>query len=192
MLEYEEIFEGYKQYFNGDERRAEYEARRILEVLDLNQNGAIEYSEFLIANIDPKKLIREDRLREVFDMFDVDHSGAITVDEIKQILGGAMGKAEKQPVNPQQLTIKTQEMPRGGIEPQANLIDDDEWNEILGEVDANGDGEISFEEFVEMIFKLFNLNHEDVPITPQASSNLKKNKKPLVKSSGHALGNLLN
>jgi len=107
MLEYEEIFEGYKQYFNGDERRAEYEARRILEVLDLNQNGAIEYSEFMIANIDPKKLIREDRLREVFDMFDVDHSGAITVDEIKQILGGAMGKAEKQPVNPQQLTIKT-------------------------------------------------------------------------------------
>jgi calcium-dependent protein kinase len=118
MLEYEEIFEGYKQYFNGDERRAEYEARRIIEVLDLNQNGAIEYSEFLIANIDPKKLIREDRLREVFDMFDVDHSGAITVDEIKQILGGgAMAKAEKQLVNPQHLTIKTQEMPRGGIEP---------------------------------------------------------------------------
>ena len=83
-------------------------------------------------------------------------------------------------------------MPRGGIEPQANLIDDAEWNEILGEVDANRDGEISFEEFVEMIFKLFNLNHEDVPITPQASSNLKKNKKPLVKSSGHALGTLLN
>jgi Ca2+-binding EF-hand superfamily protein len=29
-LAYEEIFEGYKQYFNGDEKRAEIEAKRIL------------------------------------------------------------------------------------------------------------------------------------------------------------------
>ncbi len=43
------------------------------------------------------------------------------------------------------------------------MIDDDEWQNILGEVDANGDGEISFEEFVEMIFKLFNLKKEEEP-----------------------------
>lgn len=88
-LAYEEIFEGYKQYFNDDEKRAEIEARRILEKLDLNDNGLIEYSEFLIANLDPTKIIKEERLREVFNMFDVDRSGAITVDEIKKILGGA-------------------------------------------------------------------------------------------------------
>jgi Ca2+-binding EF-hand superfamily protein len=41
--------------------------------------------------------------------------------------------------------------------PDVNLIDDSEWQGILGEVDANGDGEISFEEFVEMIFKLFGM-----------------------------------
>ena len=81
-------------------------------------------------------------------------------------------------------------MPKGGID-QTPLIDDEEWENILGEVDANGDGEISFEEFVEMIFKLFNLKKEDEPsFTP--SSNLKHNKKPLVKSSGQALGVLLN
>lgn len=35
--------------------------------------------------------MREDRLREVFNIFDVDKSGAITVDEIKKILGGFNG-----------------------------------------------------------------------------------------------------
>lgn len=71
-MSYEEIFEGYKQYFRSDEKRAELEARNILKKLDLNENGMIEYSEFLIANIDPTMIIREDRLREVFNMFDVD------------------------------------------------------------------------------------------------------------------------
>lgn len=51
----------------------------------------LDYSEFLIANIDPAKIVREDRLREVFNIFDCDRSGAITVDEIKKILGGNMG-----------------------------------------------------------------------------------------------------
>ena len=95
-LVYEEIFEGYKQYFRGDDKRAELEARKILKKLDLNENGMIEYSEFLIANIDPTMIIREDRLREVFNMFDVDQSGAITVDEIKQILGGKANREPKQ------------------------------------------------------------------------------------------------
>ncbi len=69
------------------------------------------------------------------------------------------------------------------------MIDDDEWQNILGEVDANGDGEISFEEFVEMIFKLFNLKKEEEPsYKPLVSCKIKKDKKILVKSSGNALG----
>jgi Ca2+-binding EF-hand superfamily protein len=38
--------------------------------------------------LDPAKVINEDKLREVFNMFDIDKSGAITVDEIKKLLGG--------------------------------------------------------------------------------------------------------
>jgi len=87
-LAYEEILEGYILHFNGNISRAEEEARKIIDKLDLNENGTIEYSEFLIANIDPTKIVREDRLREVFNIFDCDRSGAITVDEIKKILGG--------------------------------------------------------------------------------------------------------
>jgi len=33
-------------------------------------------------------VVNEDRLRDVFEMFDCDGSGYITVDEIKRMLGG--------------------------------------------------------------------------------------------------------
>jgi Ca2+-binding EF-hand superfamily protein len=56
--------------------------------LDFNNNGTIDYSEFLITQLDPTKVVNEDRLREVFDMFDCDQSGFITADEIKKMLGG--------------------------------------------------------------------------------------------------------
>jgi Ca2+-binding EF-hand superfamily protein len=72
QLEYHEIYEGYKQYFNGDVLQAEKEAKHIFEKLDFNNNGTIDYSEFLITHLDPAKVINEDRLREVFDMFDSD------------------------------------------------------------------------------------------------------------------------
>jgi Ca2+-binding EF-hand superfamily protein len=115
--------------------------------------------------MDPQKIVREDRLREVFDMFDVDKSGAITVDEIKKILGGGGGGAGANLHLKPADTLKSQitqnlggHMPSSQIHsPDVNLIDDSEWQGILGEVDANGDGEISFEEFVEMIFKLFGM-----------------------------------
>ena len=52
--------------------RAETEGKNIFEKLDFNNNGTIDYSEFLITQLDPTKVENEDRLREVFDMFDCD------------------------------------------------------------------------------------------------------------------------
>jgi EF hand len=39
----------------------------------------------------------------------------------------------------------------------SGLIADNEWEMILGEVDLNGDGQISFDEFLEMIFRIFGM-----------------------------------
>lgn len=66
----------------------------MIEKLDFNNNGTIDYSEFLIANLDPMKIVNEERLREVFNIFDSDRSGAITVDEIKKLLGGGGSQAK--------------------------------------------------------------------------------------------------
>ena len=57
-------------------------------------------------------------------MFDKDGSGSISATEVKEVLG--LGKN----------------------------IDDGVWNQIVKEVDENGDGEISFEEFKIMMQKL--------------------------------------
>ena len=84
----------------------------IMEKLDLNNNGTIDYSEFVIANVDAQKLLQEDKLKEAFDLFDVDHSGEITIDELKKVLGGG----------------------------KKNEIDDSEWERMMQEVDISGDG----------------------------------------------------
>ena len=98
--------------------------------LDFNNNGTIDYSEFLIAHVDISKIVHEDKLKEVFSLFDSDNSGTITVDEIKKVLGsGSVG-----------------------------AIDDEEWDRILKEVDEDGNGDISFDEFKTMIYKLFSLH----------------------------------
>lgn len=129
QLDQYELVEGYSVFFNGDRRRAEYEVREMMEKLDFNNNGTIDYSEFLIANIDPNKLIQEDKLKEVFEMFDVDHSGTISAEKLKKILGGK-GVSE---------------------------VDESEWERIVEEVDVDGDGVISYDEFRLIIYTLLNL-----------------------------------
>lgn len=51
------------------------------------------------------------------------------------------------------------------------MIEDSEWQMILGEVDINGDGEISFEEFQDMIFNLFGLERPTPPNSKSPVNN---------------------
>ena len=67
------------------------------------------------------------KLKRAFDMFDEDGSGVISADEIKSVLG---------------LTS----------DPTIN----EKITEIIQQVDVNGDGEVSFEEFKDMMKALAN------------------------------------
>lgn len=89
----------------------------ILDTLDKNRNGVIDYTEFLTAAADKELLLTEENLRFAFNMFDIDKNGSISKPELKQIFETVEQK------------------------------DDELWNEIFGEVDVDGDGDISFEEF---------------------------------------------
>jgi calcium-dependent protein kinase len=93
----------------------------------MDGNGEIDYSEWQVASINKYNILQEEKLREAFKLFDRDGSGEITAVEIKQILGaGKKFGSEK-------------------------IFDD-----IIKEVDVNGDGVISFDEFKQMMQRLFN------------------------------------
>eukprot|EP00347_Sterkiella_histriomuscorum_P020848 403336235 len=120
-LSREELIEGYTHIL-GD--LAEEEVDRIMLVADSDGSGEIDYSEWVVATMDKRKLLTNEKLEAAFNLFDRDGGGSISAAEIKEVLG--VGKN----------------------------IDEKIWNEIIMEVDANGDGEISFLEFKVMMQKL--------------------------------------
>mgnify|MGYP001592079947 CR=1 FL=1 len=81
-MDYKDLVNGYLKVFPTKEI-AQQKVKEFMDKLDFNNNGTIDYSEFLIANIDLKKLLNNEKLqREAFDLFDLDKSGTITIDEI--------------------------------------------------------------------------------------------------------------
>lgn len=122
-----ELILGYRELM-GD--MAEAEVDRIMEIADTDKSGAIDYSEWVVATINKNQLLSDEKMKQAFDIFDVDGGGTISSGEIKKILG--IGKK----------------------------FDEKIWDDIVREVDINGDGEISYEEFKAMMDKLL----ADAPI----------------------------
>ncbi len=58
----------YRRYMTNEE--AEKEAETILRSVDANENGEIEYSEFVQASINRKKLITDENLKIIFEQLD--------------------------------------------------------------------------------------------------------------------------
>ena len=106
------------------ERVGQEECKRVFLAIDTDGSGEIELQEFLQACVDKEQLLHESSLRQSFAFFDKDNSGSITPEELK----GALG-AEKN-------------------------ITDEVWAQVILEVDDNGDGQIDFEEFTDMMMKL--------------------------------------
>ena len=95
----------------------------MFERIDLDGNGTIDYTEFVMATISEGNLVTEERLKQAFKMFDKDNSGALSPEEIKDVLCFD-----------------------SSCDP--SLID-----KIIAEVDENGDGEVQFDEFCNMMLK---------------------------------------
>ena len=105
------------------------QAETLIEMLkgaDLDNSGSIDYTEFLAATLDAQIYMRDDYLKTAFDMFDKDGSGKIDKNEIISILQG---------------------------EDMENMIPKDLIAQYIQEIDQNGDGEIDFIEFQEMMSK---------------------------------------
>jgi len=120
----DEVKVGYLEHYG--KVISDEEVEKMFQQVDTDNSGYIDYSEFVVAAMNEKQLTSNDKLKAAFKMFDKDDSGKITPDEIKEVLGFG----------------------------QANALSNTAIDEILKQVDENGDGEISFEEFVAMMKKI--------------------------------------
>lgn len=100
---------------------AEEQVDKIMKMVDSDGSGEIDYSEWVVATINKNRLLSDEKLEQAFKLFDKDDSGSISSEEVREVLGVRKN------------------------------IDESVWNEIILEVDGNGDGEISFEEFKAMM-----------------------------------------
>ena len=89
--------------------------------IDVDGSGEIDYSEWILATINKEKLLTEERIAQIFQLFDRDGGGTIDGAEIKQIISAG------------------------------DDVDDGVWDEIINEVDEDGSGEIDQEEFAQML-----------------------------------------
>jgi calcium-dependent protein kinase len=113
---------GYGKTMGEEDARKEVD--RIFKTIDVNNTGAIDFTEFLLATVNHKKLLSQERMTQVFKMFDKDGSGTIDKDEIKEFFS------------------------------MSDAGNEEFINELIEEVDKNGDGEISFNEFKDMMIKI--------------------------------------
>lgn len=96
----------------------------ILKGVDTDKNGVINYTEFIAATLDQKELLSsESWIRDAFQLFDKNNDGTIDQGELRSTLAGA----------------------------EDELIDAKFWREMIREVDKDGDGKVSFDEFVNMM-----------------------------------------
>ena len=71
----------------------EEEAQRIINSIDKDKSGKIDFNEFMIVSYSREKLFIKESLSEAFDFLDHDGTGFIEVKELKSILKGS-DKAE--------------------------------------------------------------------------------------------------
>jgi len=83
-LSKDEIQNGYLQYFGRSLN--DQEVDDMFSKVDADNSGAIDYSEFVVATMNEKNLLSNNKLQTAFKMFDKDGGGSISTDEIKQVL----------------------------------------------------------------------------------------------------------
>lgn len=103
---------------------SEEEADALMDRIDHNKDKTINYTEFVAAAIDKKKLLSDERINICFRIFDKDRSGKISIAEFKEMFQGN------------------------------NKVDDRVWTELIREIDQNDDGEIEPKEFKEILLKI--------------------------------------
>ncbi|XP_042464040.1 calmodulin-like [Zingiber officinale] len=106
---------------------SEEELREMIQEIDADGNGTIEFGEFL--NLMAKKAKEttnvEEELKEAFKVFDRDQNGFISASELRNVMI-SLGET----------------------------LSDEEVEQMIREADLDGDGQVNYEEFVRMMMMM--------------------------------------
>jgi len=98
--------------------------KELMMNMDTDGSGSIDYTEFIAATLDKKQYEQESICWAAFQVFDVDGSGSISQSELGQVL--ASGQLEE-------------------------VMGSKAIERVLKDCDADGDGQIDFNEFMKMM-----------------------------------------
>jgi len=95
--------------------------------IDVDGSGQVDYTEWALGTANKDILFTEPKLKQAFHLFDSDNSGRISLDELKQMMLPMVG----------------------------GKMTDTEWRQMMKDIDKNGDGSISYDEFKVLISSTF-------------------------------------
>lgn len=91
----EEMKKGLKTVKNLNFKvESEEEWDEILDSMDTNGDGNIDFNEFLAAAYDRSKLLNDKNIKIAFDLFDKNKNGYITQQDLKAVFGVQQGMNE--------------------------------------------------------------------------------------------------
>lgn len=129
---------------------SEDDITKLFDAIDIDGNKLISFTEFLAATIDPREIDIED-LNKAFKLLDADGNGYIEVDELETVLRTRIKPevvASSAPGNSAILSF----LNSGGSTRKAVVESSDDVEakiqDILHKCDLNGDGMISYDEFL--------------------------------------------
>ena len=120
-----ELLRGFSERYQSD--TLESDVDEIYKNLDMDNNGYIEYEEFVRAAVSKEYFIKDNVLRYAFRYFDKDDSGEITFDEIEALFSQSI--------------------------PDKTKVHETLSN-IIKEVDINEDGKITYDEFCKVMKRM--------------------------------------
>ena len=108
---------------------AEQYCEHVFRTFDTDQNGVIDFEEFLLAMYVTSSGTAEEKLTWAFKMYDVDGNGTIDPDEMLKVVQAIYGMRREDATEP-------------------TSVADERARKIFLRMDENGDGQLTEEEFL--------------------------------------------